>query len=44
MNNTLLDIEYGYCRDCKCWHSKYDKCSDIQNDRLNKDKNGSESI
>ena len=36
---TFIDIEYGYCRDCKCWHSKFDDCADVQRDKANKDDN-----
>lgn len=34
--NTFMYM-YSYCKDCKCWHSKYDKCTDVQRDRANKD-------
>lgn len=31
-------MEYSYCKDCKCWHSVYDKCSDVQKRKKLKDK------
>ncbi len=36
MDYTFIYNEYSYCHDCKCWHSSYDKCADVQKDRVNK--------
>ena len=38
LNNNM---EYGYCKDCKCWHSKFDKCSDVQADKARKNDDNS---
>lgn len=37
-NNTFIYM-YSYCKDCGCWHSKYDNCADIQKDKASKNKN-----
>lgn len=38
--NVYIYMEYSYCKNCQCWHSKYDNCTDVQKDKLNKDNYG----
>lgn len=32
MDNTFI-LEYGYCNDCKKWHSIYDDCINTNNNK-----------
>lgn len=37
-------MEYSYCNDCKCWHSRFDDCADVQADRAANLKNNDPRI